>query len=257
MIRVKLDIGDLAFLRAAPSIQPLIDNALVGIAESARNKWVKLAQSHLTTTRGTYLQGIQSPNLERSGMAVVDLVGKLPNMIEQGASGFDIKEAMLNAQHKVSSEGHRFRVVGLQMLTPKARGVNAQSSSMLYERPGADSHSRRQGVASGSMLIAKEIFAKARQLKSGQSLPRHLGLRPLNPKHSNSPFDSLQAAGAKGHRYYVAFRTMSDGVNKWQHPGLRARRFADVVAAHVSEIGPRALRRVAKQAFGQTGDGDV
>lgn len=252
MIRVKTDLG--AYAHALGVIdQAAVDRALQGIAEAARAKWTRLAQAGLHTTRQAYLLGLGQPELEGPGRASVTLTGNLPNMIERGADAFDLREGLLgsaNPNVRTTANGSRYRFVPLRMTSPGTRGAVGQPMDQVYAPPGPGSRSGRAGLEAAKQ-IGQMIYARAKGLAPGENLGA-TGLPKLQPGHASAPFDRLMRAGAKGHRYYVAFRTVSDRVDKWQHPGFNARNFVDGARAHAEKVGPAALKELVRNVLTPT-----
>lgn len=252
MIRIKTDLG--AYVSALAVLdQNAVDRVLQGIAEGTRAKWSKLAQAGLSTTRQAYLLGLGQPELEGPGKAAITLSGKLANMIENGADAFSLREGLLSSQNpnvRRAADGSRYRFVPLRMSTPGTVGAVGQPMDQVYAPPGPDSRSRRTGRAD-AREIGKMIYDRAKNLAPGDNLGA-TGLPKLQPTHVANPFDRLMRAGAKGHRYYVAFRTVSDRVDSWNHPGFNARNFVDGARAYAEKVGPAALQELVRSVLTPT-----
>lgn len=230
--------------------QAAIDRVLIGIAESTRDKWAMTAGAALHTTRQAYLLGLSQAQLEGPGVAVIELTGELANALETGKDPFTLREGLL-ANAKRGELGSRYRVVPLRMSTPGTSGAVGQPMGSVYAPPGPNSRSGRSTPFSEQEAqdIGHDVYAAAKRLKPGERLPAQLGLPKLQRKHRGAPFTGMQKLGAKGHHYYVAFRTVSDHVNSFNHPGFTARNFAAVAAEHAARIAPRALAAFAKSAI--------
>lgn len=250
MINVRFDVGDLAFgIQSLGDVEALMQT-LAGIAESTHAKWARLAQQRLHTTRQTYLLGLQQPHAEGPNVIVVELVGKLPNMIEHGASSFDLKQAMLRegGRVRVAKDGHTYRYIAMRITGARTKGAAGQPAGSVYEAPGPESMSRRRGTRAGAMLIGSEVMKSISRAKFGgsRSFP---DLPKLQPQHSVNPFEGITKLGEKGNARYVVFRTMSSRIDKWHHPGFIARNLALEAAQHAQKIGPKALRALAQRVL--------
>ncbi len=258
MIKVKLNLGSVIWAIKSAKDQNTLDQMLVGVAEAARAKWVRLAQQSLSTTRAVYLQGLSQPALEGPGVVSVELVGKLPNMIEKGADAFSLREGLLSGEGvKRDKHGARYRVVRFRMTRPGTRGAVGQPMDQVYAPPGPNSEAVRPGASrdrqdetaqQGAARIGKFIYAEAKKLRPGGALP-DMGLRKLKPIHTFDPFSGMQKSGDAQHRYYVAFRTVSDHIDKFNHPGFQSRNFAEGAARHAAKIAPAAITRLVRELF--------
>lgn len=250
LIRAKVDMnGILGRIREAGG-QAAIDRVLFGIAESTRDKWARTAGAALHTTRQAYLLGLSQAQLEGPGVAVIELVGELANALEQGKDAFSLREGLL-ANAKRGQWGGRYKVVPMRMSIPGTAGVVGQPMDKVYAPPGPNSRSGRATPFSEQEAkeIGQGIYAAAKRLKPGEGLPAQIGLPKLQGKHKGAPFTGMRKLGAKGHHYYVAFRTVTDRSNSFDHPGFTARNFVQVAAEHAARIAPRALAAFAKAAI--------
>lgn len=228
----------------------VVDQTLMLVARSAHDRWVELAQNGLHTARQAYVQGIQQPVLTEPGRVVLELRGWLANAIEQGMDPYSLREGLLSGPGaRTAADGHRYRVVALRMTKPGSVGALGQPMDRVYAPPGPDSRSGRQGAATAreAQAIGRSIYRSARKLAPGQGLPP-TGLQPLQPHHSSDPFTGMQQLGAKGHRYYAAFRTVSDNVDKWNHPGFSGRHFAPDAAVAGARVLPDVVQALITAA---------
>lgn len=248
LIKISLDLKDIAMAIQTAGDRATLDKTMLMVAEATRRKWTQLAQEKLHSTRNAYIQGITQPFLEGPGAVSIELVGKLANMIEQGADAFDMREGLLNKPNtRVSKTGARYRYIPFRMSSPGSAGKAGTPMDEVYSMPGEDSRSGRQGLPYAfSGLIGQEMYELAKTLKRGQGLP-NVGLPRLQAHHSVDPFTGMQRGGGKGHRYYVAFRTVTDNVSgKWQHPGFNAANLAVEAAQYAAKIAPKALGQLGR-----------
>jgi hypothetical protein len=251
---ISLKVVDMEKLRAIQGLeaQGVLDQLLFGLGESGRDKWIRLAQGAFSTSRAAYIAGIQNVAMERPGRAVVELVGVLANMLEQGADAYSLREALLSQPGaKVSASGHRYRVIPFRHATPSGpAGRVGMPMTELYDRPGFASRSGRVGVSDPAGL-GRMVYDAAKRLRPGRALPA--GMAPLlQPHHATDAFAGMQRQGAAGHRYYTTWRTISDeqSPSSWAHPGLEARHLVDHVAEHITKIAPAAIAALVRGATG-------
>ena len=76
---------------AASQIEMLTETCVNVVATAIYANWEALAKQELNSTRAEYLQNLNNVDRGRFSKQIV-LSGTLPNMIEQGASPFDMKE---------------------------------------------------------------------------------------------------------------------------------------------------------------------
>lgn len=250
MIKVSLDLTGILLAVRTLGQQQTIDQAILGIAESGRDRWVRLAQQGLHTARQAYVQGIQEPRLDRPGVVVLELEGQVPNMLEQGVSAFSLREGMLAKGARIAQDGSHYRPIPMRITGPGTRGAAGQPAQTVYAPPKGSMSGRRRDFAHSSAALAAAVWARAKTLKPGQALG-DLGLPLLKPTHTRDPFSGMVRAGGARQRYYVAFRTVSDKIAKWDHPGLAARQFLPQVATHIERIAPRALKLLGRQLLVQ------
>lgn len=85
----------------------IVNRLVENIAEAARDKWVQLAQGAFHSTRRDYVNGIQPVQMRSPGVAVVALVGVLPNLLENGMASRDLRETLLGPTVPVVPRGQR------------------------------------------------------------------------------------------------------------------------------------------------------
>lgn len=249
MIRLSIDMNAILQALHAAGGQEALDRVLMGIAESTRDKWSRLAGAALFTTRQAYLMGLSQAQLEGPGTASIELVGELANALERGKDPFSLAEGLLSSPNaRRTADGARYSIVPLRMTTPGTRGAVGQPMDRVYAPPGPDSRSGRVG-RDDAEAIGKDVYKRAKRLQPGQNIGP-TGLPKLQEKHAVDPFTRMHRSGAAGHRYYVAFRTVSDrNPGAFTHPGFVARNFAQAAADHASKIAPAALAAFAQAAL--------
>lgn len=84
----------------------IIKRVVAGIAEAARDHWIRLAAEAFHRTRRDYVKGIQPVKL-RGMDAVISLVGSWPNSLENGMSAYDQRSTLLGPNVPVVPPGQR------------------------------------------------------------------------------------------------------------------------------------------------------
>lgn len=235
---------------------PMIDSLLANIAESALDKWRRLAGEGLFTSRRDYLAGLQ-PIEFHPGTAVLSLVGVLPYLIENGMAEKDLHDVYLGPNVPVVPPGQRgkhvrkkggyYRAIPFRHSVPGAGGAVGQPMGRAYRNHDEVSNFRKLG---------REVYGQAKELSPtttnpygkttwGGRLPA--GLAPkLKPHHHSDIYAGMvrqEKTYAKATQsQYTTFRMISTGSPGWIRPATPGVKFADQVAAHVAKIAPEAFQ---------------
>ncbi|HEY5553009.1 MAG TPA: hypothetical protein VIK52_14045 [Opitutaceae bacterium] len=223
--------------------------ALRGLAAAAMHFWKRQALEKLRSTSRDYIAGLQED--VQSGKAVLTLVGVLPNLIEQGFKGGDMRTYMLNGPRvKRSQDGSRYLTVPFRHGTPGTTGRNvghvmpvsiyqaAKKLAGTVSRPGAG-----VGGSAGRAVLYGERLNASSPGASPQA--RRILLRKEKSWHATSIYTGMireekQFAKAKQTTGYTTFRTLSEKVKRadehWLHPGIQARAFASDTVRYVGRI---------------------
>ena len=230
-----------------------------GLGAAAMHYWKNQALQKLRSTSRDYVAGLQEDiGTEK---ATITLVGVLPNLIERGFRGGDMRTYMLEGPRaKRSKAGHRFITVPFQHGTPGTTGRNvgiamprvihkaAKQLETTISRPGpaltgtAGVHTVRYGERLGPESRGVKAAARA------------LLLQKAKPWHATSIYTSMirqekTFAKATQTTGYTTFRVLSENVIRgkrdpqtgqalehWFHPGIRARRFARDTRTHIRHL---------------------
>jgi len=230
-----------------------------GLGASAMHFWKNQALQKLRSTSRDYVAGLQEDiGTEK---ATITLVGVLPNLIERGFRGGDMRTYMLEGPRaKTARAGHRYLTVPFQHGTPGTTGRNvgipmprvihnaAKQLEATISRPGP----ALVGTAGvRTVRYGERLGPESRGVKQKA---RELLLHKVKPWHATSIYTSMirhektfaQATQTTG---YTTFRVLSENVIRgkrdpetgraaehWFHPGISARRFARDTRTHVRKI---------------------
>ena len=248
MIRIGLDLSDISdvaprrgeFNRIA---QMIVERA----ANEVYNEIHRQANDNLNSTRQTYKRNINRPEIGRL-KASITLTGQLPNMIEQGASAFDMKDGFSRSRKAKRTRGGGWHLtIPFRYASAGAVGENEAFAGVLPAEvyglaKGLKGKTTREGGKKGGRLDMNQLGAVGhgvigkRKGISGSGLsesqeaeythkaPKFLGLQ-RNQK-------TYQAATSSS---YVTFRRVSSNsdVNSWIHRGLKA-----------ADLMPKAVKNV-------------
>lgn len=222
-------------------IQDLQRNVLWEVSQAIIYNWREEAHRSLKGSRSAYINGIQQPDIQ-DNISIIELIGSLANMLESGASPFDMKVGFAKSDKRtIKEKGGWFLTVPFRWSTPDALGENeAFSFKMNKEVYGIV----KDYTASQSGVNKKVIYGKR---LSENELPKHLqgtltrkeikndegNVLYGSYKHKSNIFagmTKMQKTYEKATQsQYVTFRRVSDLSDplSWIHPGFVAKNFAD------------------------------
>ena len=231
------------------------------IAEAARNEISRLAGERLGVSSDQYIQGLMPVQYHYpsgklppgvSVVATIALAGWLPNAIENGWSGGDMKQALLGGRNaKINEDGEPYIIVPFRHGAPGGSSRNFQKMGSAHERIGNMTHAASKKMGRSVHRAAKNM--RASQSGSTRGAERmQAGMSPLlRPHHTTSIHTGLvrqtKSAGGRTEQY-KSFRTVTRGSQGWVHPGIEARHlFADAgeyigkAAEHLLEQATRGM----------------
>lgn len=250
MIPIRINADELVqeFNLTSKDVSDLKEEILAGVCNELYRYWQKEARDSLHSSRNEYIRSLK---VFRDGQfkGGVELVGKLPNMIESGVSAFDMKIKMLQSgKVKMGKDGQSYITIPFRVGTPEAIGE----------------------FFSGKMDTATYAIAKAlkgkQQVKQGQlkgeaAIPQTRAFVKNQTQvfeaytHKSSVFAGIQKGQGKNHGQYTSFRRISSTAsdpNSWIHSGITAYKLADkaLEGMNVAIVVDRTLDNFLSQKFG-------
>jgi len=218
------------------------ENFLEGVAQSARNHWIKLASEDSSSFKQEYITGIQE--VESSpGEVTIALVGEVPHMLEDGTPQTNMRRILLNPEktnvvphgergmHR-SKKGFLYRSIPFRHTIPGSTGTIGQVMGHPYK-----------GLVENFKKLGREVYKVA---KTGKRLPPGIGgAFPLkNPTTGTRHKTDIYAGMRRQNRQYHTFRTISDRVNdgSWVRKAFPARNYARKVAEFAGKMIEKALK---------------
>ncbi len=217
MAIISLDVESLVppgmLLQLSPS-------ALRGLARTlaalARTKWVSLANERLKSSSQDYVRAIQQVVVE-GDIATVTLLGKFPNMMEQGFSPFDLRRTLLGPNvpvvgpeggrgKRMNKEGGFYRAIMFRLGGPRSSGRNAQRITDAYaeylgaqeaERLGKEAWKQMQKLDPSTSTTKGGTKWGGRLKTAGTDLDVR-GVSHTLKKASQDPFDVIAGTTAGG-----------------------------------------------------------
>lgn len=205
--------------------------------------------SGLKTGRKQYIQGLQRPQIKRL-RGTIELVGVFPNMLEQGATAFDIKEGFSKSEkRKFKEDGGWYMHIPFRIATPEAIANSGEFSGRMptgiYDMVrrmeshqtmfGMGKVNSGQGMTYG--MLESSGVGGATERKTREEITRNAGglsdAKRQAYQHRTPLMQGLFRSAKTYERAtqgtYHTFRTVSDRSpqNAWIHKGLVARRFFD------------------------------
>lgn len=275
LLTIKLDrlipSGMTALAAASPQ---LLRTVLIDVATVAAHQWRKAAVDQLRSSAREYAEGVQDPVFIGSDRAQVSLVGLVPNMVEQGWEGGDMRDWLCSptAPNARPVKGPHGEIIGYYNTIPYR---HSKSGSGYAVGTPIGSEYKDMDPTERSTLGTK-IWAAMKQLAPthggpgekvgigprqmtktewGERLPA--GMAPIAlPHHKTDPF----AGTVRNEKTYahatqssmVSFRRISsapseDGDAKaWQNPGIKARHLLDGVQALTEKAAAKMIESMLR-----------
>lgn len=191
------------------------------LGDAARAEWIRLAKAELRSSSRDYIEAIGEPVLKRGGREVhITLEGALPNMIETGWPGGDMRAYLAHVgapNAKLSKEGFYYNHIPFRHGAPGTggRNVGKPMNKRVYE-------------------VAKSLDPRERldHRKVVDPAVAKLIRRKISKWHRTGRYQGMVRSGG-----FMTFRTISEKEPRgWIHPGIRARRLAGKVQKFVGEV---------------------
>lgn len=231
------------------------DRILRGLGAAAAAAWKKLAQSELRSTSRDYIAGISAPILTKGEKVEIVLEGRLPNMVEQGFSGGDMRQWLLTGPNAKRGKNGPYNIIPFRHGAPGTGGRNvgnvmpgpiheiAKTLAPTISRPG-----QAIGGAAGRPTVWGARLHPGLPMK--QAAREILG-RVERPWHATSIYMGMvrKAQPTRGGRYqtsgFQTFRTISlhssEPGKHWVHPGIKARQLAKKVEQHMVQLAHQII----------------
>lgn len=231
---IDLNIDDLIAEFALPTnlADFIVTDTVEKVTEELYRNWQLQATKALKSSRNEYVNNLQIINVSPFAKSIV-LTGKLPNMIEQGASPFDMKDGFAKSRKavyytKTDKNGnvtmHWYLTIPFRIGTPGIVGENAAFSSVMPQEIYDLMLPREanKGLTKGEIPSPHNIPStrKAIVLPNRKIIPAYT--------HKSSIFEGLtkksSAYGSTIQNTYMSFRRVSDNSdpNSWIHSGIKA-----------------------------------
>lgn len=242
-MKVRVDLSQLgrAVMQTVP---PKASRAqfLAGIGAAARQHWIQLAQRELRSTSRDYVAGIQDV-VQGDRTISITLTGMMPNMIENGWPGGDMREWMLqSAKAKPTKAGGKYLVVPFRHGSPSSggRNVGAAMPQPIHEvakklAPTRTAIGGQKTQWGGRLNLGMKMRQDARDILSTKKKEWHSSSTFMGMVRQQKTYEKARQS------QYTTFRTIATrgpdtDPRSWMHPGIAAKRFAPRVQQHVNKL---------------------
>lgn len=246
MIPIRINADDLAeeFSLSADEVGNMIESAVKRVTIRFADNWKAQAGLDLNSSKNQYRNNILIVDEGRfKGVVVLSNASTpVPNMIEQGVSGFDMKAGFQNSpKAKRTKDGGWYLTIPFRWATPGALGESEVFTSRLpdqvYDIARAKSSSSTQlnERAGRSEQIGKldlpQEFQKIKSRPAFTSVNQRQTFEAY--AHKSSIYEGIQRSqqtyenATQGQ--YISFRRASSKSDpmSWIHTGIRARKLAE------------------------------
>jgi hypothetical protein len=254
MVNVNLSPVAAAVLRAMPkrSDRRVIMRQLGG---SAMKFWKAQAKTQLTSTSSIYTSNLQHTTTDEK--ATIVLSGMIPNMVENGWKGGDMRDWLLKGPNAKMGKNGMYNTVVFRHGVPGTSGRNvgrpmpqalrnpAARLAGTLSRPGLV-HGQKGGrtVVYGDRLHPNvfKMRKKAKDILNTKERPWHSTSVYMGMIRQEKMYK--KSAGGQ----YMTFRRISQKVaidprtglpatgKHWFHPGIKARNFAKATQAYIEQV---------------------
>jgi hypothetical protein len=239
---ISVDLGPLAASLAA-SMPKRGDRQVIlrQLGAVAMAMWKSLARNELRTSSRDYVAGL-TYDQRRNGVTI-SLTGTVPNMIENGWKGGDMRQWLLSGPNAKQGAKGPYNTVPFRHGTPRTggRNVGEKMPSILHKvaktLAGTRSRSWRSGggrtVLYGERLRpgVRQMTKQVAQLLETKRRPWHATSIYMGMIREEKTF--AKATQTTGYMTFRRISAVSRDPKHWFHPGIKARHFAKRVKAHV------------------------
>jgi hypothetical protein len=210
----------------------IVKDTVERVTEEIYRNWQLQATNNLNSTRNEYINNLQVIDVSDFSKTIV-LTGKLPNMVEQGCSAFDMKEGFSKSSKvkystKTDKNGnvtmHWYLTIPFRHGTPGIVGENAAFSGIMPQ----EVYDAMKGLMPGQGLKKDEIPAPYDIPQSRKQITLPTRVIP-EYKHKSSIYQGMVKKtaiyGKTTQNTYVSFRRVSENsdADSWIHKGIQAR----------------------------------
>jgi hypothetical protein len=247
--------------------QEMLQSVVQAVTLEVYRNWTEAAKRQLHQSKFQYLSSLQVVDLGKTTKAIV-LNGKLPNMIEDGVSAFDLKKGFMKSKNiKFNKNGGWYLTIPFRFGTPGITGESAVFSSIMPEEiyniiRGKEGTMTKfgGGKSPASPLGLKEIPSPYNELGRRAAATGEMGNKWAEYVHKTSIYAGMvkdtSAYEKTKQNSYNSFRRAGENSdpNSWIHTGIKAYNLADaaIQATNVRVVVDNAVdASLASMGFSQ------
>ena len=228
MIDIKIDTSELrASLKIGKTqINSFLSNMAKTIAIEFAKEWKLQAKKTLKKTRKEYINSIIVGEKDQF-VSTVTVIGLLPNMIEQGAESFDMKEGFSrSSKKKLKKDGGWFLTIPFRYAIPGSIGESENFAGILPK----EVHKIAKKI---DRPVKRSELPEEFQVKGVRSEMIFQGHLLEEYRHKSAQFEGLKRIVKNYEKVsqgtYITFRRVSDKSDEgsWIYPGLSAMHLGD------------------------------
>lgn len=241
MIPIIIDTRGLVseFALSREEIDSMMSFTVKGITARFATLWEEQAKKNLKSSRKQYVRSLYVGEKGRF-KGFVTLRGRLPNMIEQGASAFDMKTGFAQSSKRKINGTDWYLTIPFRWSTPSALG----ESEVFTNRMPDEIYSIAKKISGTTSQRGSGTVRTGEQVKMGD-IPSPYDIPKVRPEvaGTNKAFEEYrhktsiyEGIGRSSKTYesatqsqYVSFRRVSSKSDplSWIHTGIEAKKFAD------------------------------
>ena len=237
-------------------VEHLKQTVVQTVTKVVETSWREQAKKNLGSTREQYMNSIIVGEVGKF-TNVITLVGELPNMVEQGADPFDMKQGFANSSKRIitkNAEGDLgwYLTIPFTHAQSGSLGESQSFTSVLPSDVSRALKTKQADFGQEAKLNLSDIpeefkiptFRREITLGSGEVKPEY--------KHKNNVYEGLQQKSKGGS--VMSFRRVSSNSDdaSWIHTGIKAHNLAPraVEDAKIPEVVGDVIDAFADQLIG-------
>ncbi len=263
---ITIDIGAISNILgglSSTSISSLTNLLLTEVSNALVYNWRQEADGTLNSTRNLYKNGIQKPEINAT-TAVIELIGRLANMIESGAPAFDMKPGFQNSPKiKQKKNGGWYLTIPFRQAAATSLGENEAFSNIMPRQVYNIAKDLKATVSrpNGTVIYGGSLSKDSLPKKFQKPSTREAITDTDNGKvlygayqHKSSIYAGIvktkKLYQKASQSQYFSFRRVSDASDplSWIHPGFIAANLSDkaIDSTDVDTIVDNAANRFAE-----------
>jgi len=225
--------------------------AFFGTGVTVRDHWIDLAQKNLTTSRSTYIEGLQKADTIRNYMTgnvlvvEIQLIGRMPNAFEYGMPSFDMKSVrpgwLGGGKAKAGKDGKMYVTIPFRHSTSSSArlaysGKAARDNLQQELRKTVKQYGLNRLIKSSSGAIAEGPVAR---VPKDASVHRYL--------HGLTKIQKASPSGGRHSSSMMTWRRISENSEpgSWIHPGIEKKN----LLPRVGRFADQELERIINMIF--------